>query len=120
MTYVRDGDLRVTYLATEPSFQRAMVVVPDSVEVVLETKQAFEPDETVFLATLTAQQRRLFRTAIDLGYFASPRETTYEEIGREVGIAGGTVGEHLRKTEAKLVEHVVSEPLSESTTSQQL
>ncbi len=120
MSYVRDGDLRVTYLATEPAFQRAMAVVPDDVDVVLETKQAFEPDENVFLATLTAQQRRLFQTAIDLGYYASPRETTYEEIGSEVGIAGGTVGEHLRKIEAKLVDHVVSEPISESTTPQQL
>ncbi|WP_440771794.1 helix-turn-helix domain-containing protein [Natronorubrum sp. DTA28] len=120
MTYVRDGDLRVTYLATEPSFQRAMAVVPEDVDVVLETKQPFEPDENVFLATLTSQQRRLLRTAIDLGYYASPRETTYDEIGREVGIAGGTVGEHLRKIEAKLVDHVVSEPISESTTPQQL
>lgn len=116
LTYVRDGDLRVTYLATERSFQQAMSVVPDEIDVTLETKQPFDPDENVFLAKLTPQQRRLFETAIELGYYGSPRNTTYEEIGSEVGIAGGTVGEHLRKIEAKLVDHVVSEPVADSTT----
>lgn len=116
MTYVRDGDLRVTYLATEQSFKQAMTVIPDDVEVVLEAKQAFAPDENVFLAKLTAQQRRLFETAIELGYYGSPRDATYEDIGREVGIAGGTVGEHLRKIEAKLVDHVVSASVTGSVT----
>lgn len=115
LTCVRDGDLQVSYVATERTFQRAMSVVPDDVEVILESKRPFEPDENVFLAKLTPQQRRLFETAIELGYYGSPRETTYEEIGREVGIAGGTVGEHLRKIEAKLVDHAVSEEVAGAT-----
>ena len=113
VTYVRDGDLKVTLFATESSFQRARSVVPDDVEVTLESKRSFDPEENVFLAKLTPKQRRLFETAIELGYYGSPRETTYEEIGRELGIAGGTVGEHLRKLEAKLVDHVVSTSVSD-------
>ncbi|MXV60649.1 bacterio-opsin activator [Natronorubrum sp. JWXQ-INN-674] len=108
LTYTRNGDLQVTYFATEQSFQRAVDIIPDDIDVTLETKQAFDPTENVFLAKLTTRQRRLFETAIDLGYYGSPRDATYEEIGREVGIAGGTVGEHLRKIEAKLVDHIVS------------
>ncbi|ELY51722.1 helix-turn-helix domain-containing protein [Natronolimnohabitans innermongolicus] len=114
MTYTRDGDLQVTVVATEDAFQQALAAVPDDVSVTLETKQPFEPEENVFLAKLTPTQRRLFETAIDLGYYGSPRETTYEKIGSEVDLAGGTVGEHLRKIEAKLVKHVVSEPVVES------
>ncbi|QSW99546.1 helix-turn-helix domain-containing protein [Haloterrigena alkaliphila] len=114
LIYVRDGDLKVTLFATERSFQQARSVVPDDVELTLETKRSFDPEENVFLAKLTPRQRRLFETAIDLGYYGSPRETTYEEIGREVGIAGGTVGEHLRKIEAKLVDHVVSESVADT------
>ena len=115
LTYVRDGDLQVACVATESAFQDARSVVPADVDVTLEAKQPFDPDENVFLAKLTPKQRRLFETAIDLGYYGSPRETTYEEIGREVGIAGGTVGEHLRKIEAKLVDHVVSTSIADST-----
>ena len=114
LTHGRDGDLRVTYIAPERAFKRAMAAVPDDVDVTLERKQPFDPDENVFLASLTPQQRRLFETAIELGYYGSPRNATYEEIGEEVGIAGGTVGEHLRKIEAKLVDHVVSESVAES------
>ncbi|WP_126661410.1 helix-turn-helix domain-containing protein [Haloterrigena salifodinae] len=120
LTYVRGGDLKVSLFATEESFQRARSVVPDTVDLTLETKQPFEPEENVFLASLTPKQRRLFETAIELGYYGSPRETTYEEIGREVGIAGGTVGEHLRKIEAKLVDHVVSASVTESPKRRQL
>lgn len=107
MIYPNERELLVRYLATEGSFQRAMEVVPDGVAMQLEKKREYKPREETFVTELTPQQRKVFRVARELGYYRSPRNATYEDIGEEVGLSVGTVGEHLRKIEEKLVEFAV-------------
>ena len=106
MVYLNGRELLVRYLATDEAFNRSMEVVPDDVSVHLEKKREYKPGGEAVLAELTPQQRTIFRTARDLGYYTSPRDATYEDIGEEVGLSVGTVGEHLRKIEEKLVEYV--------------
>lgn len=109
MTYSESGELLVTYISTEESFNRAISTIPDDVTVRLERKRNYDPPKNTFLSTLTDRQQEIFETAIDLGYYGSPRGATYEDIGEAVGLSSGTIGEHLRKIEAKLVEYAVPE-----------
>lgn len=103
MVYPNDRELIVRYLATEEAFQRSMEAVPDDVTMRLQKKREYKPREETFDAEPTSQQRTIFRAARELGYYRSPRDATYEDIGEEVGLSVGTVGEHLRKIEEKLV-----------------
>lgn len=111
MHFTRTGDLVVRYVGTEASFHRAMAIVPDDVSVRLQKKREYQPGGESFAANLTDKQREIFDVAVELGYYNAPRRATHEDIGEAVGLASGTVGEHLRKIEAKLVAFVVSEPV---------
>lgn len=106
--FTPDGDLLLTYHGTEETFHEAMAAVPDRVTVKLERKTEFRPSHEPFVSTLTEGQQTIVRTAVELGYYDIPRKTTYEEIGEELGVTAATVGEHLRKAEAKLVQQNVS------------
>lgn len=102
------GDLLLTYHGTEETFQEAMDAVPDRVTVKLERKVEFQPSHEPFITSLTDSQQTTVRTAVEMGYYDIPREATYEEIGDELGLTAATVGEHLRKAEAKLVQQNIS------------
>lgn len=52
---------------------------------------------------LSERQREALETALEMGYYDSPRATTHEEIAAELGCAPNTASEHLQKGEAKLV-----------------
>lgn len=106
--FTHDGDLLLTYYGTEETFHEAMAAVPDRVSLKLERKSEFQPSRDPFISTLTDSQQDILETAVELGYYDIPRETTYEEIGKELGLTAATVGEHLRKAEAKLVQQNVS------------
>lgn len=107
------GDLLVTYFGTDDAFHEAMGAVPDRVTAKLERKSPFEPSRNPFASKLTAKQREILETAVELGYYELPRERTLADIGDELGLSSATVSEHLRKVEAKLVEHSLSKPSSE-------
>ena len=52
---------------------------------------------------LTGRQREILEAAVESGYYEEPRGATHEEIAREVGVSAGTVGEHLRRVEEKVL-----------------
>ena len=56
------------------------------------------------LPEFTDRQREVFETAYDRGYYESPRGTTTEQIGAELGIHRRTAENHLRVAERKLVD----------------
>jgi predicted DNA binding protein len=41
--------------------------------------------------------------AVEMGYYDTPRQVTYDDIAAEVDVAPGTVGEILRKVESRLL-----------------
>ncbi|MFB6244070.1 MAG: helix-turn-helix domain-containing protein [Halobaculum sp.] len=56
---------------------------------------------------LSERQREAVETAVDLGYYEQPRETTHADIAAELDCAANTVTTHLQKAEAKLVTAVL-------------
>jgi predicted DNA binding protein/DNA-binding NarL/FixJ family response regulator len=64
---------------------------------------------SIFLDSLTPQQRRILETAYRGGLFAWPRESTEAELAERLGISSPTFNQHLRAAEQKFFEEVFSE-----------
>lgn len=62
---------------------------------------------------LTPAQEECIRTALEMGYFEIPRETSSEAVADELGIGKSAFLERLRRGEAALFGEVVGEPRSQ-------
>jgi predicted DNA binding protein len=102
--YTATGDLRVVSIGDIEMFRRAADAVPETVDIRLEGTGQWVPVSRRLFARLTDRQQETLRVAADLGYFANPRQATYDDVADEMDIAPETVGEHLRKAQAKLVD----------------
>ncbi|WP_330630814.1 helix-turn-helix domain-containing protein [Halocatena halophila] len=98
-----DG-LRVTFVGEESALQGLIEGFSDAIVPVLERTGTYQP-ETV-AGTLTTRQHEILDTAIAAGYYAIPRQTTQRELATELGISRSTVGDHLRRAEAKIIRSV--------------
>ncbi|MCD1296026.1 helix-turn-helix domain-containing protein [Methanocella sp. CWC-04] len=58
-------------------------------------------------AGLTGKQMAALTTALDMGYFDSPRRASIEDVAQKMGISPSTAVEHLRKAEKKVLENYV-------------
>ncbi|WP_330632703.1 helix-turn-helix domain-containing protein [Halocatena halophila] len=101
-----DG-LRVTLFGEDAALQRMMTSIPQEMEFRLERAGEYRPELADPIAQLTDRQKEIVRTAIAAGYYELPRRATQADIADELGLAQGTVGEHLRRAEAKIIQSVV-------------
>jgi predicted DNA binding protein len=53
---------------------------------------------------LTERQMNTLKTAVELGYFDTPRRASIKDVARKLGISPSTAVEHLRKAEKKVLE----------------
>lgn len=101
------GGIRVRGMAKQETVPEALDSIPEGLDVELESMGEYTPDDRQLFSTLTERQQDILLTAIELGYYAVPRDATYEDIGEELGIAPVTVGEHLRKIESRILTEIV-------------
>jgi predicted DNA binding protein len=57
---------------------------------------------------LTNRQREILELAIECGYYESPRKATLSEVAENATVNLSTIGDHLRRTEAKILPAVRS------------
>jgi len=101
--YVGDGAVRLTVVGSEEQIRAAMEAIPDGITVELEKFGDYAPEGERLLGRLTERQREVAEIAVEMGYYDTPRQVTYEDIGEQVGVAPGTIGEILRKVESQLL-----------------
>jgi predicted DNA binding protein len=106
--FLAEGTLRVTILGDDRTLQGAISDAPSAVDLRLEETGDYKPDLDEMAALLTERQREVLETAVEMGYYEIPRETTCAEIAAELSIAEGTVVEHLQKIEAKVLPTLTS------------
>lgn len=70
------------------------------------TKALFKEHD--ILSVLTDKQREIIVQAKKHGYYEYPRRINTEKLAKKLGIGRATLVEHLRKAEARLVEHILS------------
>lgn len=101
------GALRVTLIGEQAALSRATEQVPPEVGLQLEGTGEYDPRTDELSTLLTDRQREVLTVAVDTGYYEEPRRTTHQEIADRVGLTAGTVGEHLRKAEERILSGVV-------------
>ncbi|SNZ12613.1 HTH DNA binding domain-containing protein [Natronoarchaeum philippinense] len=105
-----DGAVRVTYLGDDAAFRELYETVNEAADIdfeVLETGE-YDPDEASLARLLTTRQQEVLETAVEVGYYRTPREATLEDIAERVDVAPTTAGEHLRKIEERVFGALVS------------
>jgi predicted DNA binding protein len=104
--YNSDGSIRVSVIGQDDVVQKAIDHVPDNVRLELEQLSDYDPELRELSSLLTERQREILDAAVEVGYYQVPREATHEDIAALVGISTTTVGEHLRKIEARLLSEI--------------
>ena len=104
---IAEGGVRVTLVGDDVVIQRVVGEVPDSLRLHLEGIGDYHPDSGQLFSVLTERQQEILAAAVEAGYYREPREATHEDVGRAVGVSAGTVGEHLRKVEGKVLSSLV-------------
>lgn len=104
---LRDGGLRVTLLGEQEPISRATENVPAAIGLTLAGTGEYEPGSDELSTVLTERQREVLSVAVEEGYYEEPRRTAHEDIADAVGLTAGTVGEHLRKAEERILAGVV-------------
>lgn len=95
--------MRVTIGSLQEMVQRAADEFPDGVDVSVEQIGRYDPSRDGLLAELTSRQREVLAVAVGRGYYDIPRRATHEDLAAELDCSAGTVGEHLRKIESRVL-----------------
>lgn len=107
--FTAEGDLRMTLIGNAPTFSKTIPMVPDELRVDVKATGPYRPDLNRLESMLTDRQREVLNIAITEGYYEEPRETTQDDLATVLGLAPGTVGQHLRRIEAKVFSDNVFE-----------
>lgn len=103
LSFTADG-IEVRVVGTESSLRGALADFPESIDARIESAGEYSPGAPTLLEEVTERQREAVETALELGYYETPRGATYEEIAAELDCAASTANELLRRAESRLVE----------------
>ncbi|WP_439026187.1 helix-turn-helix domain-containing protein [Haloarchaeobius sp. DT45] len=98
---------RVTFLGTEDAISRAVADIPAAIGVTLERTGRYRGAGPTPASVLTDRQRDVLDAAVAAGYYEVPRQTTHRELASELGLAPGTVSEHLQRIECNILGALV-------------
>lgn len=106
MVETADG-LEVTLFGEDAPLQQLIAGVPDEVDVTLKRAGEYQPHMDDPAAHLTDRQKEILRTALAAGYYDIPRHASQRDLAAEFGLSRGTIGEHLRRAEAKIIRSII-------------
>lgn len=104
-----DGSMVLTLVGPEAAFAELAAGEDEGFDVEIVETGEHRPDLDDLFLSLTERQREVLQTAVGLGYYDDPRRATHADVADVIGISPGTVGEHLRKIEARVFTHLVGE-----------
>ncbi len=108
--------LRVTEIGREESLRHVIEETESLVDVEIEALGNYDPSDNRPFADLTDRQREVLRVAVEEGYYEEPRQVTYEDIAARLDCSAGTVGQHLRRIEARLMSTLITGEGAEQST----
>lgn len=103
-----DGGLRITFVGEIGQLRDAIGTLEEVLDVIVEYFSAYRPTSEQYVHLLTERQRETLKTAVELGYYESPRQATHNDIAAKLDRSTGTVAVHLQKVEAQIMSEVIS------------
>ena len=101
--FLPDGVATLTVVGEAEALQSALESLPDGVEVTVERVGDYDWRQSLFDPGLTDRQREAVRAAVEVGYYAVPREGSVEAVAAALNCSASTAAEHLRKAEAAVM-----------------
>ena len=102
-----DEGLEVTLFGEDTALQQLIVGFPGEVDVTLKRAGEYHPRIGDPVGQLTDRQKEILRTALAAGYYDIPRHATQRDLAAELGLSRGTIGDHLRRVEAKIIRSIL-------------
>lgn len=102
-----DGSVIARYVGKEEHAKEAYELIPEEIETEIVHIREQVPAQVRPFASLTDRQMEVLETAVERGYYRERRAATQDDLAEELGVSAGTVGEHLRKIEAKVFSELV-------------
>mgnify|MGYP006306780221 CR=1 FL=1 len=91
---------------TNDVLRQTLADVPPELDATIERIGPCPDAGEYILALLTDRQREVLDVALELGYYAVPRQATHGDIAERLALSVGTVGEHLQKIDSRVFEHI--------------
>ncbi|QSW99964.1 helix-turn-helix domain-containing protein [Haloterrigena alkaliphila] len=107
-TGAKNSTLRISQIGSEAELQSLIAETRAIVDVEIERLGTYDPSDGEHLIELTDRQREVLSVAIEEGYYQEPRAVTYQDIADRLDCSAGTVGQHLRRIESRLMSTVIT------------
>jgi hypothetical protein len=107
ITYTSDGAMLMELVGKAGDMQTVMDDMDADIDVAVEQVGEYDSPRTRLWSTLTERQRSALRTAVNVGYYAVPREAGVEAVAKEMNCAPSTASTHLRNAESRVVRELV-------------
>lgn len=101
------GGVQINLVGEYDEIRRAVSEVPSSFSLHLTSTGVYRPTAERLFSELTERQQETLKTAVDAGYYEDSRQATYKDIAELLDRTDGTVGEHLRKVESRVMKDLV-------------
>ena len=102
-----EAGVTITIAGRTEDIQQAHARISDQFDLTIDWLGDYEPGYSGPVAQLTDRQREALETAFELGFYQSPRATSYEEIAAELDCVPSAANDLLRRAEAALVAAVL-------------
>lgn len=102
-----DRGFQLTLLGEDISLQHVVADLSEIVNVTIEKTGDYHPGMRDPAWHLTDRQIEVVRAAINEGYYDLPRKAGQRDLAAKLELSRGTVAEHLRKAEARVMQEVV-------------
>ncbi|MDY6779835.1 MAG: helix-turn-helix domain-containing protein [Halobacteria archaeon] len=109
LKFTNDGSLEMVVMGKNEVIQEALpefIEATEGIDVVLKKVGEYRYGDGAAYRGLTEREAEILNTAVEMGYYETPRQATHSDIAEEVGCTASTVGEHLRKTESKIIQEI--------------
>lgn len=106
IVYDADATFYLTVVGDGDALQAMLDGLPPDVEADVQQVGTYDRKYAPLLQDLTERQLEALEVAVDLGFFAVPREATVADVADALACAESTAATHLQKAQARLVRRV--------------
>lgn len=103
-----DRGIQLTLIGEDTTLREVVATLSERIDIILEKTGDYHPGMSDPSWQLTDRQCDIVRAAITEGYYDHPRKTSQRDLAATLELSRGTVAEHLRKAEAKIMREVMN------------